>query len=92
MVSHDGGTARGINYDSLVEVLVEAVKEQERGGQAEVVPSGGTGRLEGGDAGGYCPTHDRDHPTQEQRLDGTEIRISLSICGLWSGFFTAHPY
>jgi len=30
VVSHDGGTARGINYDSLVGVLVEAVKEQER--------------------------------------------------------------
>ena len=29
VVSHEGGTAKGVNYASLVGVLVEAVKEQQ---------------------------------------------------------------
>jgi hypothetical protein len=30
VVSHEGGTAKGVNYASLVGVLVEAVKEQQK--------------------------------------------------------------
>ena len=30
VVAHDGKDATGVNYDSLVGVLVEAVKEQEK--------------------------------------------------------------
>ena len=30
VVSHEGGAARGVNYSSLVGVLVEAVKEQQK--------------------------------------------------------------
>jgi hypothetical protein len=39
VVSHEGGAARGVNYDSLVGVLVEAVKEQQsqRDSLAEIV-------------------------------------------------------
>ncbi len=32
VVSHEGGAARGVNYDSIVGVLVEAVKEQQFNG------------------------------------------------------------